>query len=737
MTDFIQEKKLVLKSLLLVLLCVLVAFSGGFFWGKASADDPPSGEKLVKMGPIGANGFPVWFKDANGTRLELCLDASDPMCAIAPEDLPNPNAPISWPDNFPSEAFYQLASAEMETGSGGRVVGNFQLEAAFTQEVPTDGQQMVFGRVRFRMDGLIAGEEYKIIHPYGIDVIKAEDDGEGSGEIRFTEDIGDMGGGNPHLALNSRIGTFLRWTNDPDDGYIGDPNVEQQVTGSVYTYNGEKQNFLRVEGKDIAVISLDRLADSVCMDPDETGKLVANKDCIMVRDFSLMGKEAVNSGIEIQEVTYSRTAGKTGGVLDVYAFSEDDKESIEVSGEGFEPVRMIGGKDGQYYARIRFTGEVPPEITVTNVGDTPHSVKTFNPADFLTAKAEYDYDAKTLTVTAESSDEAGNPTLTAKGFGELTEGKLEKTEVNFSPRRVTVTSTSGGTITVPVKVTGEVLTPIKVVAVPTVDQTEFLQGDEVTLDGTNSSGPITTYLWEQISGLEPVQLINPNEKTATFTAPSTPGEYVFKLTVKGSDDTSISSGEVTLKVLDKSDLVPIVEAGPDKTAEQGKVVNLSATGQHILKYEWTVVNDGVENQITNITLAGANTASPSFTFPKQAGTVKLEVKANGPGGSVTDTVSITALPDDLTVSGAEYRRDKREWRIDGASNVFGPGVNVDIFIGDTANGKKVATVTVDAIGTFRYRGAGNATATVPNGNTVQLTFVSTSGGKETFNARAK
>ncbi len=65
------------------------------------------------------------------------------------------------------------------------------------------------------------------------------------GKLDYVEDIGAgqaFGG-----ALKSRIGTFLKAVAPaPPAGYIGDPNVEQTVTGGV---NG--QNFFRIEGPGI------------------------------------------------------------------------------------------------------------------------------------------------------------------------------------------------------------------------------------------------------------------------------------------------------------------------------------------------------------------------------------------------------------------------------------------------------------------------------------------------------
>ena len=61
----------------------------------------PAGSHLVAVGPIsGDTGFPVWYKDSAGTRLEMCLNSetsATPFCGFAPGTSPNPNAALTVP----------------------------------------------------------------------------------------------------------------------------------------------------------------------------------------------------------------------------------------------------------------------------------------------------------------------------------------------------------------------------------------------------------------------------------------------------------------------------------------------------------------------------------------------------------------------------------------------------------------------------------------------------------------
>ncbi len=86
-------------------------------------------------------------------------------------------APCPWamrsrscfPTNFPDEFFWMRATSDMG-GIGGnannRAVLVLALEGAFAGAV-APGQQIVFARFRLRVDGLQAGQTYKVIYPYG------------------------------------------------------------------------------------------------------------------------------------------------------------------------------------------------------------------------------------------------------------------------------------------------------------------------------------------------------------------------------------------------------------------------------------------------------------------------------------------------------------------------------------------------------------------------------------------
>jgi hypothetical protein len=171
-------------------------------------------------------------------------------------------------------------------------------------------------------------------------------------------------------------------------------------------------------------------------------------------------------------------------------------------------------------------------------------------------------------------------------------------------------------------------------------------GQKVTLAGSGSDpdGDPLTFLWTEVSGTG-VTLSGANSATATFTAPSTSGTLVFRLTVSdgrggtASDDVSITVG---------TNQDPTADAGPDQTVRSGETVVLSGKGSDPdgdpLTFAWSQLSG------PTVTLTGANTATASFTAPSVKGnnttlTFRLTVN-DGRGGVATDDVSIVVRKND-------------------------------------------------------------------------------------------
>src|SRR4051794_5171309 len=168
---------------------------------------PVAAEAALTIQPNApALGFPASVDDTVGAfSLTSCQDNSG-FCVETPA--PNPTQPLSVPDNYTpdGEAFYQIAEATVPNAGIG--LARFALEQAFTTADPVAGQQIMFGRIRFRFQGLKPGTKYRMTHPYGVDEIVAD----GGGIINSTEDLGCLGPPCDFTAAHyGRIASFLQW----------------------------------------------------------------------------------------------------------------------------------------------------------------------------------------------------------------------------------------------------------------------------------------------------------------------------------------------------------------------------------------------------------------------------------------------------------------------------------------------------------------------------------------------
>ncbi|MFE5835660.1 FG-GAP-like repeat-containing protein [Arthrobacter sp. NPDC056493] len=203
----------------------------------------PAHAETAGMGPVDpANGFPTWFSDGT-VRLQFCYQGGQ-GCLSEP---PDPSAPASYPDNFPEEAFWFGA----EASAGNLRLYEAALEGAHVNGAVVDGEQMGFGRLRFRLNGLTPNASYSITHPYGLHTFTAD----ATGVINQTLDQGicapsattpcDWAGvGAAFLGDFGRgtTATFLR-QEGAAPGTLGDINTARTVTGAP-----SGNNFVRVVG---------------------------------------------------------------------------------------------------------------------------------------------------------------------------------------------------------------------------------------------------------------------------------------------------------------------------------------------------------------------------------------------------------------------------------------------------------------------------------------------------------
>ena len=191
-----------------------------------------------------AHGYPKWYQDGHGLRLEPCLDnnANDPCGLVAALALPNPAAPVVFPTNFPDEFFYMRATSRIAGIGGGTFRADLILavEGAFGGPTGTvadgNGAQITFSRYRFKVTGgLVPGATYTVTAPFGSRSFVAAS----TGTVIFTSQQGCAAvppACDFTLAMATpEVGPFLQWdplASGPPAGYIGQPAIPHAIIGS-------------------------------------------------------------------------------------------------------------------------------------------------------------------------------------------------------------------------------------------------------------------------------------------------------------------------------------------------------------------------------------------------------------------------------------------------------------------------------------------------------------------------
>ena len=215
--------------------------------------------ELAAVGtPDPVTGFPAYYQDYGDLNsanpeplaLDLCLpnkvpfdtaELADGSCLMLSGDgtIPDESQPISFPDNFPDEAFYYNASAGMTLNGGGNAKLVLAVEAAFTNAVQA-GDQIVFSRLRYLFTAPLAGF-YTIETPYSTDGPEHKSAGQ---EVKFNEDVGvNCGQGVFTCALAGPTAPFLRPSDTSGDApkplyeahgnkYLAQPGINTRVTGA-------------------------------------------------------------------------------------------------------------------------------------------------------------------------------------------------------------------------------------------------------------------------------------------------------------------------------------------------------------------------------------------------------------------------------------------------------------------------------------------------------------------------
>lgn len=493
---------------------------------------------LKAVGPTSAvHGFPSWYQDSTGTRLEPCLDGDNPECGFLPGDIPDPDAPIAFPDNFPEEFFYFLAGSTLTLPGGGRAVLTSGLEAAFLNGV-APGEQVTFSRIRVVVRGGPANQTVTLRHPYGELTIDLDNTGSG----RLVRDIAPSIG-NFSLALKGDVGPFLRWTGtDAPAGYVGDPAILHTVTG------GPARNTFEMLGAD--------------------GASIASTD-----QFTLQGKIATNTGVTAD------SAVRNGDFVDVFASTTGS--ALEVVGQsGKFPTTIMAHDPGseRFYARVPVAaGQTVTDLVVRNNGDNPPSTATAKVSGITVTQAGYD--GTNLTVAATASGPAAYP-LTIAGFPQQITSASPVTIPTAAPP-VAVTVSSGAlSAGLPVTVTGGAASPEGTTAPPVgpnvppvcdpspcqanvapiarvaANPLTAVRGTPIVIDGSQSANA-TSYSTTLKSGAGVITNGTTNKPSVTLPTWAAPGDTAPKpgpmpavdtvVTFTATSSTGSSSVDVTIR----------------------------------------------------------------------------------------------------------------------------------------------------------------------------------------------
>jgi hypothetical protein len=368
------------------------------------------------------NGFPVWYQDAAGDRVDPCLDANDPNCALIAGPTFDPTKPIVFPTNFPDEFFYASAISDNIPTPGcagtapGRALVTLALEGAFLNGDPVAGEQMTFGRIRVRVtSGLCPNTTYHFRHPFGTETFTTN----AAGAVPVstaTEDIGCLGFAPPgrcdfSLANGSRVmGSattgFLRWDTGAPAGYLGDGATLHAITGgtvgndftildSTGAATGMSTNLFTVQG---------RLAGSLVANPnpvDFGGVAVGSTSPTKTVTVTNLDKASVTPSAATITGTDAAMFSVAPGT-DLCAGRVLTRDQTCTIGLQFSPPGPAGHRTATL--NVASTGGVHSPLTVsltgtgTNVGDAPVLTKTTPSLDFGSVRLRTT-SSKVVTIT--------------------------------------------------------------------------------------------------------------------------------------------------------------------------------------------------------------------------------------------------------------------------------------------------------------------------------------------------
>lgn len=479
-----------------------IAFSLALAFGAGNAL-----AELARVGPIDrANGYPLWYQDKSGLTLDFCQNQSQAeleggWCVLLPPDVPSPSGPEIFPNNFAEEHFYWLANAGDRRApipnSNQTTVAQIviALEGAFGGGPVVPGDQMVFARLRLRLNPVPFDGNYTFYTPFG----KFEFSNQVAGDRIFsTEDIG-LAPGNFAEALKGRIGPFLLPSARPGGTEVPpipslqpgqDPFYDSLVnTAAATLYPGNGRKYI-ADPVRVGPITGSPLPDYVV-----AGGATRNANIFRIEgpngfvyettDFTISGRifeGAISGAVNVDRASYARTAASRQ--VDVYAtatptlqarlpaappsatvstqlayFDAPCTPSVDAEGNFVPPysapanatANQMLNSGSHYYGQSK-PPSIPNEVCVqaNAIMAGGRATTTYIPAQLgdqvFISEALYDPSSQALSVKAKSSDQVVLQRLQVEGFDNQFDpnGQMVATELLSPPGKVTVLSSGRG-----------------------------------------------------------------------------------------------------------------------------------------------------------------------------------------------------------------------------------------------------------------------------------------------------
>ena len=751
---------------------VSLAFLLAFGVGGAQAE-------LLRVGPTSqANGYPVWYQDPSGVVLEFCSPSNQAElegghCLLLPGDTTLPEV---FPSSFADEHFYWAGGAAVDTANGGGASLTLGLEAAFNAAV-APGEQVVFSRIRVRLNDVPMTGTYRFIHPYGEESLE----GVAGDRIFFTDDVG-IGclPGQFDCAMQSRLGPFLVPANTPGGPelppvagpapgklYIADPAREGPVTGSHKTTfvdslgNTRNHHIFRIEG------------------PVGSNLGGPGIDYVETSNFTLVGRlyqGPIPGRVAVDRASYKRSGGANPvNGLSVYATGEPTTQGrlpaqdpppvvqpslsfydapcaeTTVNGETILGAPAGAAETMLANAGTRYWAHTAPAAVPYNgicVKDNNARDGLGNPATAYfkglvgdrvkITSAEYDPDnGGQLKVSVVSRDEQNPPTLRLEGYpgAEVVgSGTIVVAPLAAPPAKVRVASSGKGSDEAQVEVASTAMDPGAGGPVANADAAVAVEDEgpiyiSVLDNDDNAAGGAVNLVALPAKGtivLGDGGVVSYTPKANTYGM----DQFSYTVTINGVTSNVALVGVSVAPVNDAP-----VAFDDFTTTASGVAIDIP-----VLANDTDIDGDVLVVQSVGAAPSGASVSivGPSVRYAPAPGFSGTESFAytvsDGEGGSAAGLVTVTVVPSETvnTVT-AEFRATRSQWRVAGTTSILEPHqVTVTMTGGAGAcTGQVLGTATTDVTGAFDLRLAGVTGALDPrNGGCNNISVVSDRGGSD-------